>query len=655
MAQAPNKRLVTEASQIAFSGQFNVKSYGAIGNGVADDTAAIQAAINAAGGGAAGRLGGRVIVPPGQYLLSAPLTWEVVNYSSTSSQLGVPGPSIVGIGGPPGRIGDNQEDLSSVIFICGPTFPVGQYVIDYTSGPSVSNGAITGVLLADFGIKCIARGAGIRLASGRRCRLKGINIDASAVPNPTVPSPQGGDTAAFTLAINGNANSAAYNIIDACTSSGAGQDAFAVTDSGDCRIINSQALNAARYGYKIGPHTTTIGCTADATHAPTAISDVYMSSVDTAVIGMDFFPPGSNGNNIIIEGYDPRYPSPGAARIVGCDFNGSTIAGTTQQRAMIQLGVTGLPGFVVNAAISGCAFAAGTTTSTYVYGVASTVGTVVESGCVFTGTPTVAPYVLNGFTSYKNSTPSTTSTGGVSTYPETPRSAATVLTSTDLGTMQACTVGVNYTLTLPTPVGFAGQQIGVRVTPASGKLLTLATAAGNIDGQATRIMWAGESAILESDGTNWVKITGKTIPMRASVRNTGTAQTITANSFQTLALDFGIVDNTGMMLGAGGTNSLVILRPATYHVTVQTGMGVAPANSPRCILTAVKNGVTTVIQNEFSTLAGSNLSFVASGDVALAAGDVVIGQFYQQSGSWAVAPAVGPQAQTVSARESPAW
>ena len=47
-------------------GTINVKSFGAVGNGVTDDTAAIQAAIDACA--AAG--GGSVYVPPGVYLLS---------------------------------------------------------------------------------------------------------------------------------------------------------------------------------------------------------------------------------------------------------------------------------------------------------------------------------------------------------------------------------------------------------------------------------------------------------------------------------------------------------------------------------------------------------------------------------------------------------
>ena len=52
---------------------FNVKAYRALGNGVTDDTAAINAAITAAAA-ANGGLGGTVLLPPGTYMVSAPIT-----------------------------------------------------------------------------------------------------------------------------------------------------------------------------------------------------------------------------------------------------------------------------------------------------------------------------------------------------------------------------------------------------------------------------------------------------------------------------------------------------------------------------------------------------------------------------------------------------
>ncbi len=49
-------------------GSFNVKDFGARGDGVADDTPAIQKAINAA---AANPGGGNVVFPKGTYLLNS--------------------------------------------------------------------------------------------------------------------------------------------------------------------------------------------------------------------------------------------------------------------------------------------------------------------------------------------------------------------------------------------------------------------------------------------------------------------------------------------------------------------------------------------------------------------------------------------------------
>src|SRR5579883_3358932 len=52
---------------------YNVKQYGAKGDGTTDDTAAIQAAISAAS------TGGVIFLPVGSYLISTPLTLSVAN------------------------------------------------------------------------------------------------------------------------------------------------------------------------------------------------------------------------------------------------------------------------------------------------------------------------------------------------------------------------------------------------------------------------------------------------------------------------------------------------------------------------------------------------------------------------------------------------
>lgn len=61
--------------QVIAAAPLNVKSYGAVGDGVTDDTAAIQAAIAALPQGGANK-GGAVFFPPGQYAYSAALNLD---------------------------------------------------------------------------------------------------------------------------------------------------------------------------------------------------------------------------------------------------------------------------------------------------------------------------------------------------------------------------------------------------------------------------------------------------------------------------------------------------------------------------------------------------------------------------------------------------
>ena len=75
-----------------FQEPFNVRAFGAVGDGVHDDTAAIQAAIDAASAG----LGGVVYLPPGGYRTSAPLTLPTDSISLVGAGVetrGVMGPN----------------------------------------------------------------------------------------------------------------------------------------------------------------------------------------------------------------------------------------------------------------------------------------------------------------------------------------------------------------------------------------------------------------------------------------------------------------------------------------------------------------------------------------------------------------------------------
>lgn len=90
---------------------FNVKAYGAKGDGSADDTSAIQSAINAASSG-----GGRVYLPPGTYLISSSLT--ITSNCVSLIGAGIGATTIKAKGGSEGIdmlvIGDGTHTISKV-------------------------------------------------------------------------------------------------------------------------------------------------------------------------------------------------------------------------------------------------------------------------------------------------------------------------------------------------------------------------------------------------------------------------------------------------------------------------------------------------------------------------------------------------------------
>jgi hypothetical protein len=65
---------LTKVTNSMISGAYiNVLDYGAVGDGVADDTVAIQAALDAVASKSASSIGGTVFLPSGRYLITAPL------------------------------------------------------------------------------------------------------------------------------------------------------------------------------------------------------------------------------------------------------------------------------------------------------------------------------------------------------------------------------------------------------------------------------------------------------------------------------------------------------------------------------------------------------------------------------------------------------
>ncbi len=144
--------------------------------------------------------------------------------------------------------------------------------------------------------------------------------------------------------------------------------------------------------------------------------------------------------------------------------------------------------------------------------------------------------------------------------------AATSLTSSARGKTHVCSgTSANYTVDLPTSGMSSGDTISFRMAEGLTKLVTLDAGGGvTINGTQTRIMWAGETATLEWDGSNWFKRSGKTIPFTASLqqRSADTSVIATPNVWTPIPMDT-VASGAAVMLD--GVNSrLKIPRPGAY-------------------------------------------------------------------------------------------
>jgi hypothetical protein len=147
--------------------------------------------------------------------------------------------------------------------------------------------------------------------------------------------------------------------------------------------------------------------------------------------------------------------------------------------------------------------------------------------------------------------------------------SVTTTATLTISTWHICSgTSANYTATLPAASGNAGKFIGVRMAAGLTKLVTIkGNSAELINGSNTRIMWAGETAILLCDGTGWSKVAGRSIPMTCGMYKS-LDQTITNSSVTRFLVNSVISgdDNTGLMADTSN-NQITILRPGNYLIT----------------------------------------------------------------------------------------
>jgi len=224
--------------------------------------------------------------------------------------------------------------------------------------------------------------------------------------------------------------------------------------------------------------------------------------------------------------------------------------------------------------------------------------------------------------------------GGASDYLSTLTNAEISITGATTATInrQHVVTGTTspYTVTLPAASGNAGNFLSFRFGPTLTQLSVLVTLDGNgsetIDGELTRICWAGESCTLYCDGSNWFKIAGKTIPMMGGI-NAVTYSTLVTPPFSVLTFNNIIINNTGQMCNIF-TGEITILRPGNYmsHVFWQLDGSVNPEVMVMYAVTGL-NGTINFNESSSSPVQLNDSPSVSCGPLTqeLVAGDVITG------------------------------
>lgn len=210
-----------------------------------------------------------------------------------------------------------------------------------------------------------------------------------------------------------------------------------------------------------------------------------------------------------------------------------------------------------------------------------------------------------------------------------------------------------FTETLPAPS--AGEIISLRITPDSTNIIKLTQHSSDlIDGTSTRIMWAGESAILQSDGTNWFKIAGKTIPMQAQIYLSATNMTLfSSNTSTQIPFDSTSIDTTGLM--ADLTNHRIkIIRPGSYTISTVVVFYSLSAIATRCLTTPFVDGNQFGNSEGYGAVGGYPSPYYTSPG-NFYAGDVVTLQGYQSSVSTQGVYGFTSPATMIAVQENPTW
>lgn len=338
-----------------------------------DDTSAIQAAMNAAG-----PTGATVFFPPGNYIISNTLLWD--KESETNSQLA---PSLLGAAGRSGASNDFQY-IGVVQLVCAPTFPVGEYVIDYL-GPTAQDRAIVGTLVSGFVLQCNNKGAGIRIMNGFCTSWRDIVINGGITPNPANPGAFGAsssNTGAFQSSGKPTQNSF-MNTMERIYIHQCAKDGFQMAaGAGSYDLMNNCEANACgRYGFNINQKCMLVECLAQANAVTNGQfgADFKIDSYECILIACQAFA----GKPIYGNGIKVAGGAAAVAKIIGCTFYGPTNPGSVLTEDIAA--IVNIQGDLQNVHFIGCHFITGnsTNTSDFVYLSANASGRAIFEGCSF--------------------------------------------------------------------------------------------------------------------------------------------------------------------------------------------------------------------------------------------------------------------------------
>lgn len=207
----------------------------------------------------------------------------------------------------------------------------------------------------------------------------------------------------------------------------------------------------------------------------------------------------------------------------------------------------------------------------------------------------------------------------------------------------------DYTVNLPaasaTPNGF----VGISVSESMVKLPTIDAGSGVlINGVRTRKMWAGESAILKSNGTHWRKVAGLTIPMSCELARTSNV-TLYAGQNK-IPMNSVVSDPTGRMYD---TDQIIIVRESKYLILGTASFSTLPSDMLNIQAKIYKNGVG--LRNVTANgLNGGVLSLECAHTAILSVSDKISLYTYLSASSVNLYYAP-PYENQISVLEMPAW